>query len=45
MHLMSPLVCAVLVGNIGIENGKEKVKTSHSKGLCKHTQRDGTTSF
>ena len=46
MHLLSPLVCAVvLVGNISIEKGKEKVKTSLSKGLCKHTQSDGTTSF
>ena len=45
MHLLSPLVCAVLVGNIGIEKGKEKVKTLLSKGLCKHTQSDGTTSF
>ena len=27
MHLLSLLVCAVLVGNIGIKKGKEKVKT------------------
>ena len=28
MHLLSPLVCAVLVGNIGFKKGKEKVKTN-----------------